>query len=208
MDIWLLDVETIDRSHCHCAEQPRVLLMAASIEVRPVAEECPLDVRARELAREEQLRNAFKLSDHSTHQSPTTEYDTHKIKMDICCYFAATTCARGLSPEETAESHGQWMAWFKRLTERGQSGRRQSARTRGQNRVGQGPRRLRWPVRRIQGSDRRLFLARCRRRWMKRLPSHRNVPACRMAFAWKSDPWHGECPIAADIRAEAQFAQV
>ena len=31
------------------------LAYGGSIEVRPLAEECPLDVRARELAREEQL---------------------------------------------------------------------------------------------------------------------------------------------------------
>jgi len=34
------------------------LAYGGSIEVRPMADECPLDVRARELAREEQLVNA------------------------------------------------------------------------------------------------------------------------------------------------------
>jgi hypothetical protein len=50
----VLDVETIDEAIAIAQSSPG-LAYGGSIEVRPVAEECPLDVRARELAREEQL---------------------------------------------------------------------------------------------------------------------------------------------------------
>ena len=52
-----LDVETIEEAIAIAQSSPG-LAYGGSIEVRPVAEECPLDVRARELAREEQLVNA------------------------------------------------------------------------------------------------------------------------------------------------------
>jgi hypothetical protein len=50
----VLDVETIDEAVAIAQSIPG-LAYGGSIEVRPVAEECPLDVRARELAGEEQL---------------------------------------------------------------------------------------------------------------------------------------------------------
>ncbi len=50
----VLDVETIDEAIAIAQSIPG-LAYGGSIEVRPVAEECPLDVRARELAQEEQL---------------------------------------------------------------------------------------------------------------------------------------------------------
>ena len=50
----LLDVETIAEAIAIAQSSP-TLAYGTSIEVRPVAEECPLDVRARELAREEQF---------------------------------------------------------------------------------------------------------------------------------------------------------
>jgi hypothetical protein len=53
----LLDVETIAEAIAIAQSSPS-LSYGASIEVRPVAEECPLDVRARELAREEQFTSA------------------------------------------------------------------------------------------------------------------------------------------------------
>ena len=53
----LLDVETIAEAIAIAQRSP-TLAYGTSIEVRPVAEECPLDVRARELAREEQLATA------------------------------------------------------------------------------------------------------------------------------------------------------
>ena len=49
-----LDVETIDEAIAIAQSIPG-LAYGGSIEVRPLAEECPLDVRARELATEEQL---------------------------------------------------------------------------------------------------------------------------------------------------------
>jgi hypothetical protein len=49
-----LDVETIEEAIAIAQSSPG-LAYGGSIEVRPVAEECPLDIRARELAREEQL---------------------------------------------------------------------------------------------------------------------------------------------------------
>jgi hypothetical protein len=52
----LLDVETIAEAIAIAQGSPS-LAYGTSIEVRPVAEECPLNVRARELAREEQLAN-------------------------------------------------------------------------------------------------------------------------------------------------------
>ena len=52
----LLDVDTIEEA-ISIAESSPSLAYGTSIEVRPVAEECPLDVRARELAREEQFTN-------------------------------------------------------------------------------------------------------------------------------------------------------
>ena len=52
----MLDVETIEEAIAVAQSSPS-LAYGGSIEVRPVAEECPLDVRARELAREEQLVN-------------------------------------------------------------------------------------------------------------------------------------------------------
>jgi hypothetical protein len=51
----LLNVETLEEA---IAKSSPSLAYATSIEVRPVAEECPLDVRARELAREAQLATA------------------------------------------------------------------------------------------------------------------------------------------------------
>ena len=53
----LLDVETIAEAIAIAQSSP-TLAYGTSIEVRPVAEECPLDVRARELAREEQFASA------------------------------------------------------------------------------------------------------------------------------------------------------
>ena len=50
----LLDVETLDEAIAIAQTIPS-LAYGGSIEVRPIAEQCPLDVRARELAREEQL---------------------------------------------------------------------------------------------------------------------------------------------------------
>jgi hypothetical protein len=50
----VLDVETIDEAIAIAQSSPG-LAYGGSIEVRPVVEECPLDVRAREFAQEEQL---------------------------------------------------------------------------------------------------------------------------------------------------------
>ena len=50
----VLDVETIDEAIAIAQSSPG-LAYGGSIEVRPLAEECPLDVRARGVAREEQL---------------------------------------------------------------------------------------------------------------------------------------------------------
>ena len=52
----VLDVETIEEAIAIAQSSPG-LAYGGAIEVRPVAEECPLDIRARELAREEQLVN-------------------------------------------------------------------------------------------------------------------------------------------------------
>src|SRR5437764_15263364 len=52
----VLDVETIEEATAIAQSSPS-LAYGGSIEVRPMAEECPLDIRARELAREEQLVN-------------------------------------------------------------------------------------------------------------------------------------------------------
>ena len=52
----LLDVETIEEAIAIAQSSPG-LGYGGSIEVRPIAEECPLDRRARELAREEQPVN-------------------------------------------------------------------------------------------------------------------------------------------------------
>ena len=52
----VLDVETIEEAIAIAQSSPG-LAYGGSIEVRPMADECPLDVRARELAREEQLVN-------------------------------------------------------------------------------------------------------------------------------------------------------
>ena len=53
----LLNVETIAEAIAIAQRSP-TLAYGTSIEVRPVAEECPLDVRARELARQEQFATA------------------------------------------------------------------------------------------------------------------------------------------------------
>jgi hypothetical protein len=53
----VLNVETIEEAIAIAQSSP-ALAYGTSIEVRPVAEECPLDIRARELARQEQLANA------------------------------------------------------------------------------------------------------------------------------------------------------
>jgi hypothetical protein len=50
----VLDVETLDEAVAIAQSSPG-LAYGGSIEVRPVADECPLDVHERELAREEQL---------------------------------------------------------------------------------------------------------------------------------------------------------
>ena len=50
----VLDVETIEEAIAIAQSSPG-LAYGGSIEVRPLAEECPLGARARELAREEQL---------------------------------------------------------------------------------------------------------------------------------------------------------
>jgi hypothetical protein len=50
----VLDVETMDEAISIAQSSPG-LAYGGSIEVRPVADECPLDARERELAREEQL---------------------------------------------------------------------------------------------------------------------------------------------------------
>ena len=53
----VLDVETIDEAIAIAQSSPG-LAYGGSIEVRPVAEDCPLESRARELAYEEQLATA------------------------------------------------------------------------------------------------------------------------------------------------------
>src|SRR5215470_13048466 len=53
----ILNVETLEEAIAIAKSSPN-LAYDTSIEVRPVAEECPVDVRARELAREEQLLTA------------------------------------------------------------------------------------------------------------------------------------------------------
>jgi len=50
----VLDVGTIEEAIAIAQSSPGVAY-GGSIEVRPLTEECPLDARARELAREEQL---------------------------------------------------------------------------------------------------------------------------------------------------------
>jgi hypothetical protein len=50
----LVDVETLDEAIAIAQSSPG-LAYGGSIEVRPVAEECPLESRARELGREEQF---------------------------------------------------------------------------------------------------------------------------------------------------------
>src|SRR5438046_6135906 len=50
----VLDVETLEEAIAIAQSSPG-LAYGGSMEVRPIADECPLDVRARELAREEQL---------------------------------------------------------------------------------------------------------------------------------------------------------
>jgi len=50
----VLEVEAIEEAIAIAQSSPG-LAYGGSIEVRPLAEECPLDARARELAREEQL---------------------------------------------------------------------------------------------------------------------------------------------------------
>ena len=52
----MLDVENIEEAIAIAQSNPG-LAYGGSIEVRPIAEECPLDERARELAQEEQLVN-------------------------------------------------------------------------------------------------------------------------------------------------------
>ena len=53
----VVDVETIEEAIAIAQSSPN-LAYGGSIEVRPVAEECPLDIRARESAREKQLATA------------------------------------------------------------------------------------------------------------------------------------------------------
>jgi len=53
----ILNVQTLEEAIAIAKANPS-LSYGGSIEIRPVAEECPLDVRARELAREEQLAPA------------------------------------------------------------------------------------------------------------------------------------------------------
>ena len=53
----VLDVDTLEEAVAIAQTIPG-LAYGGSIEVRPLAEECPLDIRARELAREEQLATA------------------------------------------------------------------------------------------------------------------------------------------------------
>ena len=53
----ILNVETLEEAIAIAKSSPN-LAYGTSIEVRPVANECPLDARARELAREEQLASA------------------------------------------------------------------------------------------------------------------------------------------------------
>lgn len=53
----LLNVETLEDAIAVAKSSPS-LAYGTSIEVRPVAGECPFDIRARELTREAQLANA------------------------------------------------------------------------------------------------------------------------------------------------------
>jgi hypothetical protein len=53
----ILNVQTLEEAIDIAKANPS-LSYGGSIEIRPVAEECPLDVRARELVREEQLAPA------------------------------------------------------------------------------------------------------------------------------------------------------
>jgi hypothetical protein len=53
----LLNVETLEEAIAVAKSSPN-LAYGTSIEIRPVADKCPLDVRAREFAREEQFATA------------------------------------------------------------------------------------------------------------------------------------------------------
>ena len=53
----LLQVDSLEEAVAIAKGSPS-LVYGTTFEVRPVAEECPLDVRARQIVREEQLANA------------------------------------------------------------------------------------------------------------------------------------------------------
>ena len=127
--------------------------------------------------------------------------------MDTCCYFAALTLRKGLSPEELQKVSEDWMAWFKRLTEQGKAVagnplEREGKIVSGKERsVSDGP--FAESKEAIGGyflldvatMDEALAIA-------------RECPGLPYGIRVEVRPVAGECPIAAEVRTEAQFAQV
>ena len=121
--------------------------------------------------------------------------------------FRGTDLRKGLSPEELQKVTDNWMAWFRRLTEQGKAIAGNPLEREGKIVSGQRSDRLRWTIRRIQGSHWWLFSSRCRHD--ERSACHREGMS-RFALGIRVEvrPVAGECPIAAEVRAEAQFAQI
>src|SRR5438093_5677109 len=93
-------------------------------------------------------------------RASNTEYEHTKSKW-IYAAVSRERLAQEPFARGKAEGHRPMDGLVQVADGRRQSGCRQPARARRQNCVGQKPRRVRWPIRGIKGSDRRLFFARC-----------------------------------------------
>src|SRR5437773_10819382 len=91
-------------------------------------------------------------------QSPTTEYEHTKSEW-IHAVVSRERLVQEPFARRNTERDGSMDGLVPAANRPGQSGRWEPARARRQNCVGQEPRGVRWPICRIEGSDRRLLSA-------------------------------------------------
>jgi hypothetical protein len=127
--------------------------------------------------------------------------------MDTCCYFAAPSCEKVFRPRRCKKFPRDWMAWFKRLTEQGKAAagnplEREGKIVSGKERVVSDA-----PFAESKEAIGGYFLLDVAT-MNEALAIAKECPGLPYGIRVEVRPVVGECPIAAEVRTEAQFAQV
>jgi hypothetical protein len=121
--------------------------------------------------------------------------------------FRGTDLRKGLSPEELQKVSEDWMAWFKRLTEQGKAVARNPLEREGKIVSGQDRNVSDGPFAESKEAIGGYFLLDVAT-MNEAVAIARECPGLPYGIRVEVRPVAGECPIAAEIRTEAQFAQV